>query len=299
MSWETKKDREAMSEWIDMMTGGEYRSGLKLTYRFQSVLEFYRMAMHVTATGQTHKHDKSQTDRDHGWNWYGVKSKEDLMSKKFAWKEKVQEIERDSMRMVHGYKKRIYKYDELDGDDINMERLYEQLPAMKKRIHVSGDKFGNFISLYFNNGVDCGVTAERMLNKTMAAAKLVRFFESLNKRVEVIVYSKAGSPGRYKGERIDYLLTETVVKRFTDPLNVALINTTLSPWFFRYWTLLFFDTRIHTSMGYGYPANLTEEDLKKHKGNRVIKIDAYDCLSEESSNEFIKQVLDNEKTSVI
>ena len=180
-----------------------------------------------------------------------------------------------------------------------MERLYEHLPAMKKRVNVTGDKFGNFISLYFNNTVNCSVGSEEILNKTKTAAMLVKFFESLNKRVEIISYSKAQRPGTYKNEPIKYVLIETTVKKFTDPLNISLVNTCLSSWYFRYWTLAFFNTKFHTWDGYGSPTNLTNEDLKKHKGNKVIKIDAYDCLTKEKADAFVRKVLANEKTSTV
>lgn len=280
-------------------TPHDYSSNLKLTYRFSSPMEFYRMAHHMSDTGNQRRFDELKQDFKRRWDWIGIKDEETLMSRRFAWKEKIQEIEKESQKMVQGYRKRIYKYDELDGDDINMERLYEHLPAMRKRVHVTGDKFGNFISLYFNNTVNAGITAKQMLNKTMAAAKLVRFFESLNKRVELIVYTKAEWPGSYKGQDVKYILTETIVKKFSDPLNISLMNTCLAPWFFRYWTLLFFNTKMHTYDGHGMPTNLTDEDLKKHKGNRAIKIDAYDCLSPETSKQFIKDVLSNEKTSTV
>jgi hypothetical protein len=275
------------------------KPGLKLKYTFTSIYEFYRMAMNVSPTGNKNKHDKMSEQHIHRTSWLGYKDPKDKDINKFSWKEKIADIEKESMQLVQGYKKRIYKYDELDGDDINMERLYEHLPAMKKRVYVKGDKFGNFISFYFNAGVDCGVKSDAIMNKTYTASKLINFFESLNKRVEVILYFKAMWPGKYKGENVREFTIEIVAKEFSSPLNIGLLNTVLAPWFFRYWMLMFMDTRMDVSYGHGYPGDWSKSDLERHKGNRVILMNGYDCLTEQKSEDFIKQVLENEKTSVV
>lgn len=282
-------------------------SGIKLRYKIDSVVEFYRLAQTVSLTGNKDKHaDMIDPRRDVRWQnldqkfkWYGVKELEDLQKRKFAFKDNVDKIEKETNHMVQGYRKRVYKYDELDGDDINMERLYEHLPAMIKRDYAKGDKWGNFITLFFNVGVDCSVSAEAIKIKTKTIVKLIKFFESIGKRTEVILFFKAINPGRYKGESVGEFVLELTAKRFSQPLNLSLLNTLLSPWFFRYWILAFMDTRMNVNLGHGSPGDMNKDDYKRYKGNKVIEIGGYSCLTEENSESFINEILENEKTSTI
>jgi hypothetical protein len=272
---------------------------LKLKYTFTSIFEFYAMAMQVSPTGNKYKHAKMMNSHVDNLKWLGYSKPEDRDARKFTYQEKIGEIERESQQLVQGYKKRIYKYDELDGDDINMERLYEHLPAMKKRAYVKGDKFGNFISFYFNASIPFYVNSSDLMMKTFTASKLINFFESLNRRVEVILYFKSLNPGVYKGENVRDCTIEVAAKPFTVPLNIGLLNTVLSPWFMRYWILMFMDTKMDAWSGHGQPGKLSQMDLEKNKGNRVIIMDSFDCLNETASNKFIEKVLANEKTSVV
>jgi len=284
-------------DWMYDYLLGNKEYNLKLIYRVSSISEFYRLASVCTPTGHAREHTRYLRGDVSDWFWLGVKNFPDLLSKKFTYKKGIVEIEKESQKMVQGYRKHIYKWDELDGDDLSMERLYEQLPALRKRISVTGDKFGNFISLYFNVGNNCGIQSGEMLSKTKTAIKLIKFFESLNKRVEVVIYSNDLRPGTYNNEGIHSILLEVVAKKFSEPLNIGLLNTTLTPWFFRYWVFMFWHSRCHLEPGYGHSVDVNPEDIKSKRKNKAIILNAQDALDEYSSNEFIEKALNNEKTS--
>ena len=223
-------------------------------------------------------------------------SKEELIRRKFAWREGIEDIERESQKMVQGYRRKIYKWDEIDGDDLNMERLHEDLPPMRKRVYSQGTKHGKFISLYFMGGALAYVESTELINKTKTAVKLVKFFESIGKRTEVILFFKSRSAGYYKEQYVDPLVIEITIKRFSDPINIPLINTALSVWTFRYWKFLFMDAKMHGASGRGQSVDLIpEEDFIFRKGIYPIVINTHECLSKESSETFIQNILNNEK----
>lgn len=280
--------------------------GIELHYRMSSMMEFYSQARILAPTGKEQTHAKylkgpGGDDSDYRWHWAGIdkdlgKSNiETLLSRKFAYKEGIEEMDRDAKKMIQGYKKKVYKWNELDGDELNMERLMEGMPAMRKRIYAQGNKFGNFISLYFNIGVNSGISAAEILFKTKTAVKLIKFFESVGKRVEVVIFSKTANPGRYRKERISTLMLEITVKPFSTPLNISLLNTSLSLWVLRYWELLFMHAKFHPANGCGQAMDIDiEKDLSRRRNITPIIIQAYDCLSQKDSDKFIENILNQD-----
>jgi hypothetical protein len=291
-----------------MLESSITKTGLRLHYRLSSVMEFYKQCFLIEKSGNPDRHQEYRRSCfKHGIRWHNVKVtkegfdafEEEINRRKLSFKEHVVEIEKDSRKMVQAAGKRVYKWDELDGDDMNMERLYEHSPAMRKRIFDKGQKHGRIMSIFVGIAENGFVSAEQLSEKTKTVIKIVKYLESLGTRCEVILYDKSYNSGKMGKEPIASCLTEITIKRASDPLNIGLLSTTISPWMFRYWCFLFYDAKFNSQGSYGSAARLKKQDLKFRKGQKYILIDKGDCLNKKTSEEFIKQVMNNEKTSII
>lgn len=316
---------DPMRKWIEHMiremgmnmdVEGSNPNDVRIHYRFSSIIEFYSQALNVSPDGNPESHEiyrrmkeEEEEEEERRWEWTGLENWgslkdtnaaiEEIMKRRFTYRKGIQQLQKEAQSMVQGFKRKVYKWNELDGDDLSMERLRDHLPAMRKRTYDQGNKFGNFISLCFMGGVTANVSSERMRIKTGTAIKLINFFESIGKRVEVILFYKSSYSGQWRNKQVNPLVIEILVKRFTDPMNIGLINTALSPWTFRYWKFLFMDAKFHGDSGRGFSKDITEEDITFRKGSHPIIINTYDCLSQEESDQFIKNVLNNYEASNI
>lgn len=243
-----------------------------------SIDKFYTECDILESTGTPDDHDKLTNGRDYCADWVGI-SFNDIEKHKYTYRKGLEELKKFETDLALGGSKPQYRWDENDGDTISMERLYEGLPAMSKRIKQLGNATGKFITVYVCIGENCGVTPQKLLHRAYFVIRLIDTLESLGYRIAVHAYDDVGSPGYYKDNKIHTLHTEIVVKQFNEPLNKGLILTCISPWFFRHHLFKFWCAKFKMSYGYGYSMSSPYLDT-----DDAIYIRQGTCLKEEGND---------------
>lgn len=174
-----------------------------------------------------------------------------------------------------------------DGDEMDMERFYNDMPFLQKRIKTLGTRSrGNNIQKILINLTEyAGVKAENMLWKTYTAVKLCDELESRGTRCEVIAFETAKNVDHLK--RFDTI--EIPIKQAHEPLNTSLLCAVLSPWFLRHWIFqLEYSCIENVCSGLGQPRQLTVADVPDLEN--CIVIDSGMALTKTDANNFLKGV---------
>ena len=250
------------------------------TISFPNIEQFYKECDIVESTGdQSEWKSNEQTDNP---KWIGL-SREEIIASKYCYKkglDKLKELDKD---FNIGGTKRIYKWDENDGDDMNYDRFLDNLSCLSKRTMRKGDGKGKIITIYVSIGENCCISYREMPNRSYTVMRLIDYLENMNYRTEVIVYTDVKNLGKYGKEEIKFLHTEITIKRAEDPLVKGLILNCISPWMLRYHTFKFWNAKFKTYSGYG-----TSVDLKYEDTSSKIYFRTGQCLSESSCEERLK-----------
>ena len=256
---------------------------VNLTYKYDSITKFYEDALHPTPEGNiqdTQDHLETEFESFRGMDIANIKKNQ------YGYTKGLKDLAKLELNLSLGGSKRDYKWDELDGDDMNYDRLMEGFPAMKKRIKTHGIGSGRLINVYVVISENCNIGAEEMLNKAYTAIQIVDLLEGLGYRVAVYSCDSTNdSSGTYKGETGVRYEVHVCLKRHEDSLNKGLILNGISPWFFRYYFFAHQKGRYKNSWGMGSAVPL---DLKQTKENIVINHGQ--CLSKDSAERKIKQI---------
>lgn len=256
---------------------------VNLTYKYDSITKFYEDALHPTPEGNiqdTQNYLETEFESFRGMDIANIKKNQ------YGYTKGLKDLAKLELNLSLGGSKRDYKWDELDGDDMNYDRLMEGFPAMKKRIKTHGIGSGRLINVYVVISENCNIGAEEMLNKAYTAIQIVDLLEGLGYRVAVYSCDSINdSSGTYKGETGVRYEVHVCLKRHEDSLNKGLILNGISPWFFRYYFFAHQKGRYKNGWGMGRAVPL---DLKQTKENIVINHGQ--CLSKDSAERKIKQI---------
>jgi hypothetical protein len=256
---------------------------VNLTYKYDSITKFYEDALHPTPEGNiqdTQNHLETEFKSFRGMDIANIKKNQ------YGYTKGLKDLAKLELNLSLGGSKRDYKWDELDGDDMNYDRLMEGFPAMKKRIKTHGIGSGRLINVYVVISENYNIGAKEMLNKAYTAIQIVDLLEGLGYRVAVYSCDSTNdSSGTYKGETGVRYEVYVCLKRHEDSLNKGLILNGISPWFFRYYFFAHQKGRYKNGWGMGRAVPL---DLKQTKENIVINHGQ--CLSKDSAEWKIKQI---------
>ena len=259
---------------------------------FSSLDRFYKECDEIETTGNcrdipnfsTGFEDWKDIEERDDEDWIGL-SREEILKSKYIYKEgldQLKEIERD---LNLGGTKRSYKWDEIDGDDMNYDRYIDELPYLKKRIKTIGKGKGKIINIHVSVGENCNVSYKDMLMRSYTVMRVIDYLENLGFRVGVTVYSDVRNLGYYKEERVNSLHVEVQIKKPEEPLIKGLILTCISPWmlrhhFFKLWTAKF---KCVYGLGQAYSVKYTDTETD-------IYFQTGSCLDEKTCNNKIEKL---------
>lgn len=240
-------------------------------HAFSSLPEFYR--------GETpEKWTRAYLDS----KWMGATIRE-LNERKFAWEEGAKKL--SDLPELGGVqtsqKSKIWHWEE--GDYQSKWRDDEGLPSFRKRVKRAGkSRWGAVAKVRFNAAESYSVEANQMLWKVYAICRIVDDLESKGIRCEVIFETRAKEVDLSNPQR-DTVVT-IPVKEANEPLNLGLLATVCSPWFFRYWILGLYDqTYTNLHWAHGYPKKIEPDE-------ESITINSGECLSKREAEKFIKNL---------
>ena len=254
---------------------------------FSSLERFYHETNEIEETGC-----KTSDGTNYGWdemkkvnpNWVGL-SKDEIEKSKYIYKEGLDQLKALEIDLNLGGKKRSYKWDETDGDDMNYDRFLENLPCLQKRINKKGSGHGKIINLHISIGENCGVKYKDMLNRSYTVMRVIDYLENMGYRVGVTVYEDVGDLGYYKGQRVKKLHVEIQIKKPEDPLIKGLILTCISPWMLRYHMFKLWTAKFKCNYGLGHALETRYKDT-----NTDIYFQTGSCLDKESCDRRIKEL---------
>lgn len=237
---------------------------------FENLDDFYKASSIVTNTGNKLKYDEIACEDDA--DFLGLDLVE-IKKSKYSYSEgldNLKEIETDDWLTGN----HVYKYDELDGDDINYDRLLDGFPALVKRIKSKNNGFNRIVNIHVNIAENCNVSYKNMLYKTYTTIRIIDMLENKGYRVGVYVCAISSYTGKYKGANVEKLDIRICIKKPEEPVIKPLLLTCISPWFFRYYIFCYYNSILDTNIGLGYAKGLSEISNTKD-----IYIDNGECLT--------------------
>lgn len=257
--------------------------GKKYKILMNSVDEFYQEADNVVNGVPSFIWEGIHTRDDP--RWIGL-SLEEIQKSKYNYIKGLENLKKIEKDITLGGRKHVYKYDDSDGDDMNMDRYLESLPCMKKRIHKHGKGNGKFVNLHVSICENCRCSSESLLTRSYTAMRIIDMLEEEGYRVQIIAYADNENAGRtVQDEQIDMLSVEVVVKKYEDPLIKGQILTAISPWFFRYWMFKFWTAKFRMADGLGHSCR-----LKKEESVSDIYIQTGEALTENDAEKTIERI---------
>lgn len=255
---------------------------MKLELIIPDLDTFYRESYNLEDTGNASMHQE-QKNKDRP-SFVGMPLK-DIPKYKYTYSKGLDDLKEIEAEFVLSGAKNIKKFDAMDGDEMNMDRFVEDLPYLEKRIKTNGDKSGRFINIYVNICESYGVSYNNMLHKTYCTIQLCDYLESLGYRTNIYSRVTVKNLGYYKGELLDYLSGNVLIKSSDQPLIKPLLLTTISPWFFRHWWFCFWTAKFNTTWGLG---QVSDEQEKSTKSD--VYINSGECLNPESVNKKLTEI---------
>lgn len=258
---------------------------------FENLDDFYKASSIVTNTGNKLKYDKIACENDAGF--LGLDLVE-IKKSKYSYSkglDNLKEIETDDWLTGN----HVYKYDELDGDDINYDRLLDGFPALVKRIKSKNNGFNRIVIIHVNIAENCDVSYKAMLYKTYTTIRIIDMLENKGYRVGVYVCAISSYTGKYKSANVEKLDIRICIKKPEEPVIKPLLLTCISPWFFRYYIFCYYNSILDTNIGLGSAKKLSEISDTKD-----IYIDNGECLTYNSAKfkiESIKNLFNSEYES--
>lgn len=254
-----------------------------ISFKFFSLSDFYNTV--------SEKIEKTQLSKD--WQWGNIKGYNkdfvgapysEIIQMKYSWPEGVKKLKELSDMEKIITKKWSKQWNEEDGDDMCMERYFNSMPFLQKRVKVLGERSRNNViqKVIVNTWENCGVDSKKMLWKTYTVVKLVDELESQGVRCEVVIMLNGNSVD-YESRKVQI---EIPIKEANESINTSLLCTVFSPWFFRYWVF---------QLLFGHIPNVREslgcaDKTPKDQTENCIVIDNGTALSKEAANNFLKGI---------
>lgn len=108
--------------------------------------------------------------------------------------------------------------------------------------------------------------------------RLVDYLEDQGYRIGISVYTDTKNVGSYRGEDIDLLHVEVMVKKPEETLIKSLILTSVSSWMFRFWMFKFRAAKFYVNPCMGASASVkyteTKQDIYIGRGECLTTGDA-------------------------
>lgn len=214
---------------------------MQVKYTFDSLEDFYREANNCTSNDcisiSYHKNYHRLNTVYLSRSFIGLFPKE-IPKYQYSYLKGLDNLEKlDNLQL--GCSKLTNKYSDIDGYDINYDRMLEGFPYLLNKTKTKGNKHGKFITIWVNISINGCISVEESLNKAYTVMKVIDYLENNGYRTEVIVYDEARNVGKYQGELLDYVLLKINIKHFNEPLIKGRILTAISPWMERYWIFKF------------------------------------------------------------
>lgn len=249
---------------------------------FSNLDQFYKECDTVEYTGDKEFWEEENLNDEP--DWIGL-SRKKILKSKYMYKEGLDRLKSLEVDLNLGSKRRSYKYDEIDGDDMNYDRFLDNLPSLRKRVIKRGNNIGKIITLHVNVGENCDVTSNEMLSKAYTVMRIVDYLENLGYRTGITVFTDVRNLGTYKGIYVDSLHTEVEIKKPEQPLIKGLILACISPWFLRYHMFKLWIAKIKCNSHLGSSYRAKYEDTLSD-----IYINTGDCLNERSAKNRINEL---------
>lgn len=254
-----------------------------ISFKFFSLADFYKsVSEKMGTTYYSKQHESGSYTRQYA-KFNGATRKE-IMERKHSWPEGVSKLKElvDMEKVITKQWVKIWSDD--DGDEMDLERYYNDMPFLQKRIKALGTRSrgNNVQKILINVWENCNITAEKMLWKTYTAVKIADELESQGTRCEILLVG-AGENIDKRERKIDF---EILIKDASEPINTGLLCAVFSPWFFRYW--IFHLLYSHIENVTSYLGNAAR--FPKDKAENCIVIDSGTALSRDSANNFLKGV---------
>ena len=254
-----------------------------INFKFFSLADFYNTVSEKI--GDTYDSRNYESQCKHGnRDVFNGASRSEIIERKHSWPEGVSMLKNlsDMEKVITKQWSKIWNND--DGDDMCLERFYNDMPFLQKRIKVLGVKSRNNIiqKILVNPCESAGVRAKEMLWKTYTAVKIADHLESQGVRCEITI--------KYLSRNIDNknrdVTLEIPIKEANEPINTSLLCAVFSPWFFRYWIIHLLKSSIeNVSVGLGQPKKISKEE-----NENCIIIDSGTALSKTAANNFLKGI---------
>lgn len=212
---------------------------MQVKYTFDSLEDFYREANNCTSKDANSKYfHKLYHNLEHlNSSFIGLQPNE-IIKYQYSYLKGLDNLEKlDNLQL--GCSKLINKYSDIDGYDINYDRMLEGFPYLLNKTKTKGNKHGKFITIWINISIDHYINVEDSLNKAYTVMKIIDYLENKGYRTEIIIYDEAAHVGKYEENFLDYVLLKINIKHFNEPLIKGRILTAISPWMERYWIFKF------------------------------------------------------------
>jgi hypothetical protein len=249
---------------------------------YDNIYDFYKIIEKCRPEGNQTEFS-NVINRDN-WDWVGL-DKDTILKSKYGYNPPETNL---SLDIPLAGSKTTWVYDEIDGDDMSIERANEGFPAMIKRAKKLGIGIGKIITIRVYIQENCQVSSKEMMTKAETAIGLVDYLESIGYRTQVYTCAYGHDPtGEYKDKKGVIQNLEVCIKKPEDCLNKALIYNGVSSWFFRHWVFRWITGSYKPGWGYG---NAKPNNEYVGQPNTII-INNGECLNEESKKSFIEKTL--------
>lgn len=251
---------------------------LKLT--FPDLTSFYNESDIVE---NTNNESRIKYLENNTMNDYSNMTFQDILNSKYSYKKGLDNLEKLNLDWEIGGTKRKYKWSEVDGDEMSIDRLNDCLPFMQQRQKTLGNNNGNFIDITINMDIVAGCSSDSMMNRAYMCIQLSDWLEEQGYKTSIIIYDSYGHPGTFRGKNVDTVLIEVVIKGYDEPLNKGMLLTATAPWMLRYHLFKFMYNKFDSGRlmcGYVIKNKITKSSININ----------YEGMSKYSVNEFIEKV---------
>jgi hypothetical protein len=209
-------------------------------------------------------------------NFIGIENK-DIEKYKYSYPLGVQLLNNIKFDLPE-QKRRIKYYNQIDGYDINVERLFDERDYLLNKKNIYDSKI---VNIYVNLSVPYTLSYENMLNKTKTVISICDYLEQQGISTNVFSCAYLLAHDNKKTE----IIYEIKIKDSNEPINIGLLATSISPWFLRYWVFL------HLTSYYNIiKSSIGEVKFFNRDDFNGILIDSMDCTSKLKSEQFINNL---------
>lgn len=177
-------------------------------------------------------------------------------------------------------KVKVKYWDQFDGFDIDIDRMYSDLDFLRNERKIS--RLPRTMDIYINFTESAAIGYSAMLMKAYTALKITDHLETLGVRTALFACS-VSKPDVAIGNDDPYFI-EICVKNYSDPVNLGALCTAISPWMSRYWEFLW------AAGHYQYLGSSIGKAVNFPEGLKGIIIDKRQCHDLNGARNFIERI---------